>query len=88
MIDESAAVLPIWMLISAAFGFLVGELCGDQSRHRKCLQETNEELRERLQEANIGNVLIHRTLKQQRGVINDIHGRLVAVSKSLGKRPS
>ena len=25
MIDESTAVLPLWMLISATFGFMIGE---------------------------------------------------------------
>jgi hypothetical protein len=39
------------MLSSAIFGFVIGELCGDNARHRKCLQEANEELRDRLQEA-------------------------------------
>jgi len=31
---------------------------------------------------------IHSTLKQQRGVINDIHSRLVAASTGLEKCPS
>jgi hypothetical protein len=87
MIDESAAVLPIWMLISAAFGFMIGEACGDHNRHRKCLQRENDELRDRLDAAPDGQP-IQRALKEQRGVINDIHSRLLAVSKSLEKRPS
>ena len=32
MIDESAALLPLWMLISAAFGFMLGEALGGQGR--------------------------------------------------------
>jgi hypothetical protein len=35
--------------VSAAFGFLVGEIYGDLHRHRKCLQQANHELRERLE---------------------------------------
>jgi hypothetical protein len=31
---------------------------------------------------------LHRALKQQRGVINDIHKHVVAVSKALQKHPS
>ena len=85
MIDEASAMLPVWMLLSAAFGFIVGEAVGDSSRHRKCLQQANEELRDRLQEAATDTEPIHRALKQQRGVINDIHSRLVAVSKGLEK---
>jgi hypothetical protein len=88
MTETAADVLPIWMLIAAAFGFLIGEACGDHFRHRKCLQEANEELRNRLEEDTTAAEPIHRALKQQRGVINDIHRRLLAVSKSLEKRPS
>jgi hypothetical protein len=60
-------------------------LSGDNSRHRKCLQEANEELRDRLQEATTATEPIHRAIKEQRGVINDIHSRLLAVSKTLEK---
>jgi len=31
---------------------------------------------------------LHRALKQQRGVINDIHKHVQAVTKALEKRPS
>jgi len=31
MIEEAQDFIPIWMLLSAAFGFLVGETCGDHS---------------------------------------------------------
>ena len=85
---EESAFLAIWMLLSAAFGFLVGELCGDYRRHRICLQQAYDELRERLEEAAADGKPIQRALKEQRGVINDIHSRLVAVSKGLEKRPS
>ena len=88
MTENPADFIPIWMILSAAFGFLLGEVSGDSSRHRKCLQEANEELRDRLQEANTDTEPIQRALKEQRGVINDIHSRLLAVSKSLEKRPS
>lgn len=57
-------------------------------RHWHCLQQTHEELRERLQEATADTKPIQRALKEQRGVINDIHSRLLAVSKGLEKRPS
>ena len=88
MIESSADVLPIWMLIAAAFGFIIGDACGDYRRHRHCLQQANEELRERLEEASADTKPIQRALKEQRGVINDIHSRLLAVSKGLQKRPS
>jgi hypothetical protein len=88
MIESSADVLPIWMLFSGIFGFLVGEMCGDYGRHRKCLQQENEELRDRLEIAAADSKPIQSALKEQRGVINDIHRRLLAVSKGLEKRPS
>jgi hypothetical protein len=88
IIDESAAVLPIWMLLSAAFGFIIGDAFGDSSRHRKCLEQANEDLHDALEKAQASEEPIQRQLRQQRGVINDIHSRLVAVSKALEKRPS
>ena len=88
MIENSADFLPFWMLLSAAFGFIIGEACGNDFRHRKCLEQANEDLREELQEARGREVPLHQVLKQQRGVINDIHKHVVAVSKGLEKRPS
>jgi hypothetical protein len=87
MIEKAEDFVSVWMLLSACFGFLVGELCGDYGRHRKCLQRENDELRDRL-EATPDGQPIQRVLKEQRGVINDIHRRLLAVSKGLEKRPS
>jgi hypothetical protein len=83
---EQAAHFLQWMPLPAAFGFIIGETYCDLCRHRKRLQETTEELRKRLDEATTSNDSIHRALKQQRGVLNDIHSRLVAVSKTLEKR--
>jgi hypothetical protein len=51
MIDESTAMFPLWMVISASFGFLAGVTLGDLSRHRKDLLAANQELRERLEQA-------------------------------------
>jgi len=87
MIEKAAGFIPIWMALSAGFGFLAGEVCGDYNRHRKCLQRENNELRDRLHGAADAEP-IQRALKEQRGVINDIHRRLLAVSKGFEKRPS
>jgi hypothetical protein len=88
MIDESAAVLPMWMLLSAAFGFMIGDAFGDNFRHRKCLEQANEDLRDQLEKARIDREPLHTELRQQRGVINDIHKRVVAVTKGFEKHPS
>ena len=88
MIEEMADLLPLWMLIAAGFGFLAGELCGDYRRHLACVQQANQQLRDQLEKTMADTQPIRRALKEQRGVINDIHSRLVAVSKGLEKRPS
>ena len=88
MIDESAAVLPIWMLLSATFGFMIGEALGGQARVRKYLEQANDDLREQLQAARPSAPDIQQELRQQRRVINDIHKRIAAVTKGLQKPTS
>ena len=88
MIEESAAILPMWMFLSAALGFMIGDAFGDSTRHRKCLEQANEDLRDQLEKAHADEEPLHRALKQQRGVINDIHKHVQAVTKALEKRPS
>ena len=46
MTENPADFVPIWMILSAAFGFIIGDACGDYRRHRHCLQQANEELRD------------------------------------------
>ena len=88
MIDESAAVLPLWMLLSATFGFMIGEALGGQARVRKYLEKANDDLRDQLQETQPGESNLLRALDQQRHVINDLHKRVVAVTKGLQKPAS
>lgn len=88
MIEEAQDFIPIWMLLSAAFGFIIGEAFGDSTRHRKCLKEANEDLRDELEKARTCENPLHRDLKQQRGVIHDLHKQVTAVTKALQKRPS
>lgn len=51
MIENSADFLPLWMLMSAAFGFMIGDALGQNFRHRKCLEEANDDLRDELEKA-------------------------------------
>ena len=88
MIDESAAFFPVWMMLFAAFGFIAGDAFGDSRRHRKCLEQANEQLRDELERAAAREEPLLRELKQQRGIINDIHKRVLAVTKGLQKHPS
>ena len=77
-----------WMPLAAAIGFIIGETYCDLLRHRKHYQGATEELRDRLKDAATFADSIHRALRQQRGVINDIHKQVSAVTKALQKRPS
>jgi methylthioribose-1-phosphate isomerase len=88
MIEEAQAFIPAWMLLSAAFGFIVGETCGDHFRHRKCLEQANADLRDQLQNTQPCAPSLQSALDQQRRVINDIHKRVVAVQKGLEKPTS
>ena len=88
MIETTADVLPIWMLISAAFGFMIGDALGQNFGRRKCLEQQNDDLREQLENAHAGKESLGRELKWLRGEINDIHKHVLAVSKGLEKRPS
>ena len=88
MIENSADYLPIYMLFSAAFGFIIGDAFGDSTRHRKCLQQDNDDLRDELEKARAFEEPLHQELKRQRGVIHDIHKQMTAVTKTLQKHPS
>jgi hypothetical protein len=71
MIAESTAFLPMWILLSAAFGFIASEAYGDSVRRRKCLEQANADLREQLEQTHdcIGPLGLE--LRWQRGVIHD-----------------
>ena len=76
MIEKAADFLPMWMVLPAAFGFLIGELCGDLSRHRKCLEQDNADLCAQLDQTTSSDRALRRELNQQRGILNEIHKRI------------
>jgi len=88
IVNEATAVVPIWMVLAAAFGFFAGDACGDHFRHRKCLEQANAELREQLEKVRAGEEPLCREINHQRAVLHDVHRRVVAVSKGLENRPS
>ncbi|WP_348262622.1 hypothetical protein P8935_23005 [Telmatobacter sp. DSM 110680] len=88
MIEQSADFIPVWMLLSAAFGFIAGEAYGGPTRLRKYLEQANADLRDQLQNALSRTPDLQHAIAQQRRVINDIHRRIVAVTKGLEKRAS
>ncbi len=87
MIDESAALLPIWMLMSAAFGFIVGDAFGDSTRHGSVSSKPTTIFTNSSRRPAPANAATTGT-QRQRGVINDIHKQIAAVTKGLQKRPS
>jgi hypothetical protein len=76
------------MLISATFGFMIGEALGGHARLRKYLEQANADLREQVEETQPGTSQLLSALDQQRRVVNDIHKRISAVQKGLEKRAS
>ena len=88
MIDESAAVLPLWMLISAAFGFILGEALGGQGRIRKYLEQANDDLREQLQQGRPGESKLSEELSRQRQTLDEIHRYLMPVTQGSTKPTS
>ena len=85
MIDESAAVLPLWMLISAAFGFMLGEALGGSGRIRKYLEQANDDLREQLQQRRPGESKLSEELDRQNQILNELHHYLIPVTKGSAK---
>ena len=83
MIDNPADLIPIWMLIAASFGFMIGWAGGDETRRRKNAERQLDQLRETLPQLQPEAQPLMRILKQQRGILNDIHKRIMAVSKGL-----
>jgi hypothetical protein len=74
------------MLIAASFGFMIGWTGGDETRRRKSAEQQLDQLRETLQQSQPEAQPIMRMFKQQRGILSDIHKRIMAVSKGLQNR--
>ena len=79
---ENTASIPLWMLIMAAFGFMIGWALGDEVRRRKNAEERVDELRDQLKHS-----AVPAQLREIRSVINDAHRHILAVSKGLEKQP-
>lgn len=88
MIEQAADFLPIWMLLSAAFGFIIGDAFGDSRRHRKCLQQANDDLRDLIENGRPTDDSLHTAINKNRKVLNDIHKRICAVTKGSSKLSS
>jgi hypothetical protein len=82
---EDVAFVALWMFMSAAFGFMIGDAFGDSTRHRRCLEEANDDLRDEVEKARANEEPLLQELKQQRGILDDIHRYLLPVPKGSEK---
>lgn len=76
------------LLLALGLGLAVGWTAGDQTRRRKYAEQQLAELSKKHEQPAIETQPIIRILTQQRGILNDIHKRIMAVSKGLQKQPS
>jgi len=76
------------MLTAAGVGLAAGWAIGDLSRRYRQRVEQLDTLRRQLPQPYSTVLFQERQLKEIRGVLNDAHKMLVAVTKALGKQPS
>ena len=78
-------MIPVWILLAAAFGLIIGWAFGELVSQRDCAEEKVEDLRAQLKHAAVPNQ--ERQLREMRSVLNDAHKHILAVSKGLEKQP-
>jgi len=77
--------LTIELLLALGTGLALGWVAGDETRRRKNAEQQLVDLRQKHQPTPLETQPVLRILNQQRGMLNDIHKRVLAVSKYLGK---
>ena len=82
---ENTVAMMLYMLMAAAFGFMVGWTCGEQVCRRQHAEERVEELTEQLDDIRSAYPKFDRQFKELRSVLNDTHKHILAVSKALQK---
>jgi len=79
---ENTAYILMWMLLAAAFAFMIGWTCGEQVCRCKNAEKKLAELSEQ-REHSCSGTQQQRQFKELRSVLHDLHKRVVAVSKAL-----
>ena len=87
MNNHSAAAL-FGILMSAGIGLIGGWAIGDLVRRYRQGTEQLNALRRQLPQPYSAVLFQQRQLKELRGVVNDVHRMVRAVTKSLENRPS
>jgi uncharacterized protein HemX len=80
---ENTALILTYMLLVAAFAYMLGWVCGEQVCRRKNAEEKVAELYDQLEHTCSGTQEQRRQFKELRSVLNDAHKHIVAVSKAL-----
>ena len=80
---ENTAHILMYILLAAAFAFMIGWVCGLQVCRRKNAEEQLAKISNNLPPACSGTKAQHRQFKELRSVLNDAHKHIVAVSKAL-----
>jgi hypothetical protein len=84
---ENTVVILLYMLMATAFGVLIGRACQDQICRRQHAEERVEELTDQFADLRSGTSISHRQFKELRGVLNNAHKHILAVSKAFQKAP-
>ena len=71
-----------YILLAAAFAFMIGWVCGQQVCRRKNAEQQLAELSNNLPRGS-GTKAQQRQFKELRSVLNDAHKHILAVSKAL-----
>jgi hypothetical protein len=74
------------LLLALGLGLAIGWTGGDETRRRKSAEQQLLSLRDQLQLSHHDTQPLLRLLKQQRGILNDIHKRIITVTKGLQKQ--
>jgi hypothetical protein len=80
---ENTAWILTYMLIVAAFAYVIGWVSGEYVCRCKNAEERVAELRDQLENARSGSQAREHQSKEMRSVLNDVHKHVVAVSKGL-----
>ena len=81
---ENTVWILTYMLLVAAFAYMIGWVCGEQVCRRKNAEEKVAELYDQLEHTCSGTQE-QRQFKELRSVLNDTHKHILAVSKALQK---
>jgi L-serine deaminase len=80
---ENTAWILTYMLLVAAFAYMIGWISGELLGRCKNAEEKVAELYEQREHTCLGTKAQQRQFKELRSVLNDVHKHIVAVSKAL-----